>query len=152
MARGEELVGELLVAGFRVPGVKHGFVDVGGPVVKGGEQEAHVRRGHHPILLPLMELVFAGEIAQGGLGGLHRADGAEDILEHFLRRVVHPYVVPALEGHVVTVAEQENQIIGLHLQGGNDPGKKILHRFLVLQSRFPRRCISALWFSLFITS
>ena len=63
-------------------GVVEGVVQVGGAVIEGREQKAQLRRGHHPVRSPVVELILLDIVAQGRLGQLHRTHTAQDIGEH----------------------------------------------------------------------
>ena len=49
--------------------------DWGGALVKGGEEEACLRRRDDPVRLQVVEGIFIDKVAQGGLGQLHREIG-----------------------------------------------------------------------------
>ena len=116
--------------------VKQGVIDVGGPVVKGREQEAQGRGlGDMPggaapkLLVPVAVL-------QGQGGILHRAYGAHEIPEHRLRCVGDLLIVPAAMGHVIGIGGQQNQIAALaHVDGVDDPAVQALPGVGVLQLR-----------------
>ena len=72
----EDGVDKLLVELVRAAGVEEGVIDVGGPVVKGREEEAQIRGGDDLPGGAAVELVLAGQIAQLHLAVFHRADAA----------------------------------------------------------------------------
>ena len=119
--------------------VKQSVVDIGGPVVKGREQEpqdrgqGNVSGGAAPELLVLVAVLQS----QGGV--LHRADGAHEIPEHRVRPVGHLLIVPAAVRHVVGVGGQEDEIAALaHVDGVDDPAVQALPGVGVLELRLPQ--------------
>ena len=70
---------EGLVALSDVSGVVEGPVEVGAALVKGGEEKAQLRGGHHPVGLQVVKLVLVDIVAQCGPGELYGADGAENV-------------------------------------------------------------------------
>ena len=69
-------------------GVVEGVVQVGGAVIEGREQKAQLRRGHHPVRCPVVELILLDIITQGRLGQLHRTHTAQNVREHLRGCVV----------------------------------------------------------------
>ena len=132
----EDGVDELLMDLIRLFGVEQGVVQIGGPAVKGGEQEAQLRRGHH-LAGPAVELVLPGEVAQLHLAVLHRADAADQIGEHRVRVLLKPVVLPTA-GHVVGVVSQQDQIVPVQLQGVDDFAVEGLPGLGVLQLGVPQ--------------
>ena len=55
----EDRIDKLLVNLIRLPGVEQGVIDVGRPVVKGGEQEAQLWRGDDLAGGAVVELVLS---------------------------------------------------------------------------------------------
>ena len=75
--RPEHPADELPVEQLRLAHVVQRVVEVGGAVVKGGPQEAHLRRGGQPSGGFHVEGVFVGHVAQPRLPLPHGADGAQ---------------------------------------------------------------------------
>lgn len=134
----EQGVNELRVVLPDVPGVVEGIIEVGGALVKGGEEEACLRRRDDPVRLQVVEGIFIDKVAQGGLGQLHRADGAQDVGEHLVGGVVHPLPVFGPVGDVVGVVSQEDEIVPLQGEGGDDPLEQGLHGLFVRQGGAPQ--------------
>ena len=109
----EDAVQKGLGLAVRPAAVEQGVVQVGGPVVEGGEEEAVLRRGHG-LGDAAVELVVPGEVPQAGLALLHRADGAQQVGEH--RVAVQLQVVLALDGDIVGVVCQQQQVVALEIQ------------------------------------
>lgn len=134
----EQGVNELRVVLPDVPGVVEGIIEVGGALVKGGEEEACLRRRDDPVRLQVVEGIFIDKVAQGGLGQLHRADGAQDVGEHLVGGVVHPLPVFGPVGDVIGVVGQEDEIVPLQGEGGDDPLEQGLHGLFVRQGGAPQ--------------
>ena len=100
----EDRFDELLVVVGNAPGIKQCAIEIGCPIVKGGEQEAHLRRGHHPIGLTVVELPFPHLEAQIGLGELHRAHAHQKIAVDLVGAIQVVEAVPGAAGHIVGVA------------------------------------------------
>ena len=109
-----------VVALLDVLGVEQGVVDIGGAVVKSREQEAQLRCGDHLSHGAVVEQFFLSNIVQVGLCLLHGADGADHEGIAFLTLVLLERIVLALEGHVIGLAAQEDQVIVLEGDGVDD--------------------------------
>ena len=57
------------------------------PVVESGEEKAQGRHLHDPVPDALVEGGCLVVVGQAGLGELHRADAAQQVLIHLLRAV-----------------------------------------------------------------
>ena len=68
-----------------------------------------------------------------GLGLLHRAHGAEDVLVGFFGSIRLRFVVLALKGYIIAVAAQQNQEIALQGHGIDDLLQEFLPDFLIFQ-------------------
>ena len=133
----EHRVDHLLVELIGLAGVEQGVVEVGRPVVEGREQEAQLRRRHHPAGGAGVELVVAGEVAQLRLALLYRTDAADKVGEHGVR-AVHGVVFGPV-GHVVDVVSQQDQVVALlQLQGADELLIKTLPQGAVLQLAVPK--------------
>ena len=127
----EHRINKLLVKLIRLAGVEQGVVDVGRPVVKGGEQKTKLRRGHY-LAGGVVELVVAGEVVQLRLAQLHRADTAEDVSKYVLGAIRNIVLAPA--GDIVAVAGQQEQVTAFaHVQAVDDLLIKVRPGLSVLQ-------------------
>ena len=130
---------ELLVALGSVAGIVLGAVDVRTAVLVGREQKAQLRRGHHPVQIALVEALVLAAIAQRRAAELHRADGADDVGEGILGVFVGLVFILGLEGDVVGVVHQQDQVVALDLQTLDHPLEELLHRLIHLQVRVAQR-------------
>ena len=108
--RPEHPADELPVEQLRLAHVIQRVVEVGGAVVKGGPQEAHLRRGGQPSGGFHVEGVFVGHVAQPWLPLPHGADGAQQVGVHRVGGVVQHLVVPGAEGHVIALLCQQDEV------------------------------------------
>ena len=135
----EDGVDKLLVELLRLPGVEEGVVDVRSAVVESGKQEAQLRLGDDLPRRAAVELVLPGEIAQGGLTVLHRADAADKVGKDLVTGVGLVLVVLATVGHVVDVVAQEDEVVApLQVQGVDDLVIKGLTQSAVGQAGVPQ--------------
>ena len=110
----EHAFDEFLGQGVGLAAVEQGVVEIGGPVVKGREQEAAFRC-RHGLGREAVELVVPGVVAQAGLALLHRAHGTEKVGEHNLP-VLQGGAVLGFGGYVVGVVGQKQQVAALQVQ------------------------------------
>ena len=111
-------------------------MNVWAAVLKGGEQEAHVRRRDHPVRVERVKIVFTGGIAQARLGLLHRAHRAQHVAEHGFALRARGFIIHrGFERHVVGVVQNENQEIALDARSGDDRVEKRVQRLVVVQRR-----------------
>lgn len=99
-------VDKFLVELSRFAGIEQGVIDVGRPVVKGGEQEAQFRCGDG-LSDGAVKFVVAREIPQLHLARLHRAYAADDIGKHLVGGVRLHLVILSPAGDVVCVMGQQ---------------------------------------------
>ena len=98
-------------------------INIGAAVIKSREQESQLRRGDHIGHVAVMKILGFRDVMQRCLGLLHRADGAENISKVLVGIISLEGIVPALEGHIVAVAAQQDHIGGIQIQ--------ILHHLLI---------------------
>lgn len=91
----EHRVDELLVQLVGAACIIQGVIDVGRPVVKGGEEEAQLRGTDDLPRRQVVELVLLGEVAQLRLALLHRIDAADKVREGLVRGVRLKLVITA---------------------------------------------------------
>ena len=102
-------------------------------MLAGGEEKAQLRRGNHLSGGAAVELVLPGEVAQLHLALLHRADGADNVGEDGVRRVLLGLAVRVPVGDVVGVVGEEDKVVDIpHVQAVDDllveglPGLQVL--------------------------
>ena len=103
-----------------VLGVVERIINIGRAVIKCREQEAQRRRGHHLCHSAVMEYLLLRHIMQIRLGLLHGADGAQQICIGFFRLILLEGIILTLEGNVIAVAGQQNQIVAFDIHVLND--------------------------------
>ena len=116
---------------FRV--IQH-VVDIRPAAVKGREQEAELRCGGRPARRLELEALFLRAVAQRGLRGLDRADSAEDVGENGIP-VLERRAVARLEGHVIALVGQHDEIVPLDGERIDHGLVKLPERFLVCELR-----------------
>ena len=114
-------------------GVVQGVINIGRPVVKGREQESQRRGGNHLVHRAVVEQLFLRDVVKIRLGLLDGADGAENEGVGLVGIVRLRIAVLALEGNVVAVAAQQNQVIALDGNGVDDllaefPAKRVVRQ------------------------
>ena len=127
-----------ILAGFDVVGVVQSVINIGGPVVKGREQEAQNGGGHRLIHGAVVEELFLGNIVQIGLGLLHGANGANEVGIHLLGFIGIGQIILSLKGHIIAVTAQQNQVISLHGHGVNDFLEEGMEQLIVFEFGFPQ--------------
>ena len=134
----EYRVDDLLVDLSGVFAVKQGVVDVGGAVIKGGEQESQLRRQRDVTGGRAVEAAVLIVVFQLQRRGFYRADAAQKVLEHRVGAVGKHLVVAALIGHIVGVGSQQDEIVGLaHVHGVDDAAVQGLPGVLILRAALP---------------
>ena len=118
--------------------IVQGSIEVRGPVIKSREQEARLRRRHHPVRRNGAEAVFIDIKAQGVLGELHRADAAEHVSKYLVGGILLPHAIAAPIGHIVRVTGQQDQVVPLHRRALDDLLKQRADRAGVLQPGVPQ--------------
>ena len=134
----EQGVDNLLMQLRRVLGVEQQVIDVGGPVVESGVQEAQLRRQGNVAGGAGVEFVQVVVIPQLQRGSLHRADGADEIAVDRVPSVRLKLVVLALVGNVVGIGGQQDEVVGLtHVQRVDQAAAEGLAGAGVFQLRLP---------------
>ena len=134
----KQSVGKVLLIFLQTAGVIQRAVDIGAAVVEGGEEEARFRCGQDPVGAEIAEGSLGHVVAQGGLGQLHRAHGAQKIGIDLAGSIGLGEVVPAAVGHVVGVVGQQDQIVAFDGEGLDRRLVKIGDGFVVLQGGIPQ--------------
>ena len=117
--RAEHRVDKLPVDADGVFRVEKGVIEVRRPVVEAGPEKAQLRRGDHLPGEGAAKALLSRFVAELQLARLDRADGAEQVLIH-LAALVLPAVFAGMR-HVVTVADQEDQVVLLpHVDAVDD--------------------------------
>ena len=86
-------------------------VDIGCPVIKRREQESQLRGAGNILVGAIVKLLLLGIVAKVGLGQLHGANRALQICISLVGAIRLNCIVLALEGHIVAVRCQKDQII-----------------------------------------
>ena len=105
----ENRVYESLMVVMDVAGIEEGVVDVGSPVVKGGEEKAGFRRADKLALHGTVEALLLCRVAQGFFAGLYGADAAEHVFVYV--SAVFALIIAALLRDVIGVAGHEDEIV-----------------------------------------
>ena len=103
----------MAVAG--VAGIVQRAVEIGGAVIKGGEQEAQRGRRNDRVGCDIAETVVPDKVGQRGLCHADRADGAEDVAE-YLAGVLRASAVLVVGEHVIAVVAEQDHVVALQRQ------------------------------------
>ena len=129
----EKGVNECLMADLGIMGVKQRIVDIGGPVIKGREQKAHLRGGNHMGGAAVVELLILCDVMQIGFRLLHRADRAQKVCIDLFGSILQGRIILALEGYIIAVTSNEDQIIIIESNIFNDLFEKLHTQVIILQ-------------------
>ena len=131
----EHRVDEVRVIRLAVPGIEQRVVEIGGPVVKSGEEEAQFRGGHHLASRGAVKALVLRGVAQLALSALHRTHGAKHVFIDSSR--VADASVLAVMGHVVGIKGQQDQIVSaVHVQVIDNRVIKLVQQGRVLPLAF----------------
>ena len=115
----EQRVDERLIVRAGGVGIEQAVVKIGPPSVEGREEKAHLRHPGRPAGGAVMEGLLLRDIAQQLLAGLHGADGTNKVGED-LAAVFKLGAVPGLEGDVVALVRQQDEVVFLKADRADD--------------------------------
>ena len=97
---------------FQTAGIIQAVIKICSPAVECREQKAQLRRAHGVGAALVVKFLLVRNVPQRRFAGLYGADGAQNVGKD-LAGIVQLRAVFCLEGHVVALVRQQNQIVVL---------------------------------------
>ena len=121
----------------RIAGIVQHRMKIRTAIVKGREQKTGLRHVHNPVANAVLETIILRIVGEPGLGELHRAQAAEQVLVYLVGGVKHFLIIGAPSWNIIGSVNQQDQIILSIVIVSNNPVVEVLQYFLILQLAGP---------------